>query len=91
MDADTTATGSGTADDPWVRRTPPGTSEYRRHRDESADPPELVCQVGMTKLRSLARCRGYRGRFAMDVPPLLEHLGLVEVGHEPRGNTLRAR
>jgi hypothetical protein len=34
---------------------------------------------------------GYRGRFAMYVPPLLEHLGLVELEHEPRNNRVRAR
>jgi hypothetical protein len=28
-------TGSGTADDPWVLRTPPGTSEYWMHRDDN--------------------------------------------------------
>ena len=39
-------TASGTAADPWVLRTPPGTSEFTMHRDDSADPPELVCQVG---------------------------------------------
>jgi hypothetical protein len=132
-------TGSGTAEDPWVLRTPPGTSEYRMHRDDAADPPELVCQVGSTKLRYLARClddvpamlrdagdwvelgsadegktpkdgtleawarsadnpvggwyglrKGYRGRFAMYVPPLLEHLGLVELEHNPRGNRIRS-
>ena len=133
-------TGSGTPDDPWVLRTPPGTSEYLMHRDDAADPPELVCQVGSTKLRYLARCvedvpamlrehgdwmelgsadenkpakegtleawarsesnpvggwyglrNGYRGRFAMYVPPLLEHLGLVELEHNPKNNRLRAR
>jgi hypothetical protein len=133
-------TGSGTPDDPWVLRTPPGTSEYRMHRDEAVDPPELVCQVGSTKLRYLARCiddaaamlrdhgdwmdlgsadenkpakdgtleawarsetnpvggwyglrKGYRGRFALYVPPLLEHLGLVELEHNPRNNRVRAR
>ena len=40
------ATGSGTKDDPWVLKTPPGTSEYQMWRDEAADPPALVCQVG---------------------------------------------
>ena len=35
--------------------------------------------------------KGYRGRFAMYVPPLLEHLGLVELEHNPRNNRLRAR
>ena len=28
-------TGSGTAADPWVLRTPPGTSEFTMHRDDS--------------------------------------------------------
>ena len=133
-------TGSGTSDDPWVLRTPPGTSEYRMHRDDRADPPELVCQVGSTNLSYLGRClddvptmlrvhgdwmelgsadenkpakegtleawarsgsnpvggwyglrKGYRGRFAMYVPPLLEHLGLVELEHNPKNNRLRAR
>jgi hypothetical protein len=135
-----TSSGTGTAEDPWVLRTPPGTSEYTMHRDDEADPPELVCQVGSTKLRYLARClddvpamlraagdwvelgsadegkaakdgtleawarsednpvggwyglrKGYRGRFAMYVPPLLEHLGLVELEHNARGNRVRAR
>jgi hypothetical protein len=135
-----TGTGTGTVDDPWVIKTPPGTSEFTMHRDDSADPPELVCTVGTTKLRYLARClddvpamlaahgewmdlgsadenkpakdgtleawgraddnaaggwyglrKGYRGRFAMYVPPLLEHLGLVELEHNPRNNRVRAR
>ncbi len=34
--------------------------------------------------------KGYRGRFAMYVPPLLEGLGLVELEHEPRNNRVRA-
>jgi hypothetical protein len=50
------ATGSGTKDDPWVLRTPPGTSEYTMYRDEAADPPALVCQVGKTTLRYQLRC-----------------------------------
>ncbi|MCD6021400.1 MAG: hypothetical protein K0R20_1110 [Actinomycetia bacterium] len=41
--------GSGTREDPWILKTPPGTSEYRMWRDE-ADPPTLVCEVGSTKL-----------------------------------------
>jgi len=44
------AEGSGSKDDPWRLRTPPGTSEYTIHRDESLDPPALVCQVGKTTL-----------------------------------------
>jgi hypothetical protein len=133
------ATGSGTADDPWVLRTPPGTSEYRLHRDPDADPPTLVCMVGTTKLLYQLRCiedlhamltahgdwmelgsadeqkpakdgtveawaraadnpvggwyglrKGYRGRFGMYLPPLLEHLGLAELEHNPRNNRMRA-
>jgi len=45
-----TAEGSGAKDDPWRLRTPPGTSEYTIHRDETLDPPALVCQVGKTTL-----------------------------------------
>ena len=131
--------GTGTAEDPWVLKPRLGTSEYTIHRDDGADPPELVCQVGSTKLRYLARCiddvpemlrehgdwmdlgstdenkqpkdgtleawagschnpaggrdglrKGYRGRFAMYVPPLLENLGLVELEHNPRNNRIRA-
>lgn len=134
-----TSSGSGTKDDPWILKTPPGISEFQMYRDDDADPAELVCQVGSTKLRYLARCvddvpallaqhgdwmdlgsaderqaakdgtleawarseenpvggwyglrNGYRGRFAMYVPPLLEHLGLVELEHNPRNNRVRA-
>jgi len=48
--------GKGTADDPWVLKTPPGTSEYRMYRDETSDPPSLVCIVGSTKLSYQLRC-----------------------------------
>ncbi|HUR83708.1 MAG TPA: hypothetical protein VMY78_00050 [Solirubrobacteraceae bacterium] len=44
------AGGEGTRDDPWVLKTPPGTSEYRMYRDEVADPPVIVCQVGSSQL-----------------------------------------
>ncbi|MGC5173279.1 DUF6855 family protein [Microbacterium sp. DT81.1] len=32
---------------------------------------------------------GYRGRFGMYLPPLLEKLGLAELTHDPRGNQMR--
>jgi hypothetical protein len=132
--------GTGTAADPWVLRTPPGTAEYHLHRDDSVDPPLLICQVGSTRLTYLARVvedmmamlrahgdwmplgaadeqkpaaegtveawgrsaenpvggwygqrKGYRGRLAMYLPPLLEELGLVELEHLPRNNRVRAR
>ena len=35
--------------------------------------------------------KGYRGRFGMYLPPLLEALGLAELEHQPRNNRMRAR
>lgn len=135
-----TLEGKGDRGDPWVLKTPPGTSTYTLYRDDSVDPPLLVCQVGSTKLTYLARAvedlhawlvsqrdwvllgssdeqkepspgtveawgrdpsnpvggwygqrKGYRGRFALYVPPLLEALGLVELEHHPKNNRVRAR
>lgn len=48
--ANVTATGTGTREDPWVLRTPPGSSEYHMYRDEAAEPPAVVCVVGKTTL-----------------------------------------
>ena len=33
--------------------------------------------------------KGYRGRFGMYLPPLLEALGLAELTHDPRNNRIR--
>jgi hypothetical protein len=131
--------GQGTRADPWRLKTPPGSSDYTMYRDETADPPALVCDVGSTRLSYQLRCiedlhamlkehgdwmdlgaadeskeaapgtveawgrspdnpvagfyglrKGYRGRFGMYVPPLLEALGLAELTHEKRGNRMRA-
>ncbi len=131
--------GSGTREDPWELQTPPGTSSYTLYRDETSDPPQLVCQVGSTKLTYRLRAiedlhamlkahgdwmplgaadeqkpaadgsveawgrspdnpvggwyglrKGYRGRFGMYLPPLLEALGLAEVTHDPKNNRMRA-
>jgi hypothetical protein len=133
------AQGEGTRERPWNLKTPPGTSEYQMYRDESADPPALVCQVGSTRLSYHLRCvedlhamlkthgdwmplgaadeqkaaaegtvegwarspdnpvggwyglrKGYRGRFGLYVPPLLEALGLAELTHDARNNRMRA-
>jgi len=130
---------SGTKEDPWVLKTPPGASEYTMYKDERADPPSLVCQVGSTKLTYQLRAvedlhawlleqgdwvdlgaadekkdaadgtveafgrdetnpvggwyglrTGYRGRFGMYLPPLLEELGLAELTHDARKNRMRA-
>ena len=64
----TAMTGTGTKADPWVLRTPPGTSEYRIYRDESADPPALVCVVGSTTL-------SYRLRAIEDLHAWLKERG----------------
>ncbi|MBZ0300656.1 MAG: hypothetical protein K8J31_12985 [Anaerolineae bacterium] len=50
------STGQGTKADPWVLKTPPGTSEYTLYRDESLDPPALICTVGKTVLSYDLRC-----------------------------------
>ena len=49
------ATGTGTKEDPWQLTTPPGTSGYQMWRDDAADPPVIVCQVGGTQLKYDAR------------------------------------
>src|ERR1700691_3235026 len=48
--------GNGTAEQPWVLKTPPGTSDYEAYKDAAADPPALVVQVGKTQLRYQLRC-----------------------------------
>jgi hypothetical protein len=134
------ATGSGTKQDPWQLKTPPGTSDYTMYKDESHDPPILVCTVGKTVLHYDLRAindlremlkehgewvdlgsadeqkhakkdtieawarsednpiggwyglkKGYRGRFGMYMPPLMEALGLVELEHNAKGNRMRAK
>jgi hypothetical protein len=134
------AQGQGTKADPWVLKTAPGTSDYQMWRDETADPPALVCQVGSTQLKYNLRAiddlaamlkkhgdwmplgaadeqkpaadgtveawgrasdnpvggwygtrKGYRGRFGMYLPPLLEALGLAELTHDAKNNRMRAK
>ncbi len=131
--------GEGTPDDPWKLKTPPLTSEFEAWRDEAADPPALVVQVGKTRLSYQLRAledaaamlavhgdwmplgnadegkpvkdgtleawarsdtnpvggyyglrKGYRGRFANYVGPVLELLGLAELEHNARNNRIRA-
>lgn len=35
--------------------------------------------------------KGFRGRFGMYIPPLMEKLGLAELTHETRNNKMRAK
>ena len=50
------ATTAGTKQNPWNLKTPPGTSEFQAYREETADPPALVVQVGKTQLRYHLSC-----------------------------------
>jgi hypothetical protein len=47
---------AGTKQNPWKLKTPPGTAEFEAYRDEAADPPALVVQVGKTQLKYQLRC-----------------------------------
>ena len=48
--------GKGTRQEPWILKTPPGTSEFSAFRDGELDPPALVVQVGKTELRYQIQC-----------------------------------
>jgi len=61
-------TGSGIPDDPWTLQTPSLRSQYQIYRDETADPPALVCLVGTTELR-------YRLSAIEDLHQMLEAYG----------------
>jgi hypothetical protein len=68
------ADGSGTSDDPWRLKTPPLTSDYLMYRDETSDPPSIVCLVGKTELR-------YRLQAIEDLHAMLQaHGGWIELG-----------
>lgn len=66
--------GTGTKADPWQLQTPPGTSEYTMYRDDTANPPVIVCQVGKTTLL-------YDARAIDDLHKMLkEHGDWMELG-----------
>lgn len=132
--------GSGTKENPWQLKTPPGTSDFTMHKDVKDGKEILVCTVGKTILHYDAKClndlhamlkkhgdwmelgsadeqkpakeetveawgrspknpvggwyglkKGFRGRFGMYVPPLMEALGLAEVTHDIKNNKMRAK
>jgi len=47
---------TGTHESPWVLSTPSGSSQFEAYRDETAEPPALVVQVGKTQLKYDLRC-----------------------------------
>ena len=49
-------TGSGTRNDPWLLKTPSGSSEFQAFRDDALVPPALVIVSGKTELRYHLRC-----------------------------------
>ncbi|HEX3519420.1 MAG TPA: hypothetical protein VHT29_10350 [Solirubrobacteraceae bacterium] len=65
-------TGEGTERDPWLLKTPPGSSEYSMYRDEPNG--VLVCVVGRTQL-------GYQLRAIEDLHTMLrEHGDWIALG-----------
>jgi hypothetical protein len=48
--------GLGTKEQPWLLKTPSGSAAFKMYRDETAEPPALVCLVGKTELRYHLRC-----------------------------------
>jgi len=60
--------GTGTKGDPWRLKTPSGSSEYLMYRDETAEPPAIVCVVGKTVL-------GYQLRAIEDLHAMLKQHG----------------
>jgi hypothetical protein len=64
--------------------------------DEQKDPiPDTVEAWGRSTTNPVGGWyglkKGFRGRFANYVPPVLEALGLAEVEHNARNNRMRAR
>jgi len=41
---------AGTKEDPWVLKTPPGTSGFTMYKETGKTPPLLICTVGKTIL-----------------------------------------
>ena len=54
--SNSSAMGNGTREHPWMLKTPSGSSEYQMYKDETANPPSLICTVGKTELRYQLRC-----------------------------------
>ena len=50
------AKAKGSPTDPWVLKTPPGTSEFTMHREALNGTDILVCTVGKTVLHYEYRC-----------------------------------
>src|SRR6202165_5917882 len=60
--AKTSVKGSGTKQSPCQLTTQSGSSEYLMYKDESLNPPAIVCMVGKTELRYQLRAIEEIGR-----------------------------
>jgi hypothetical protein len=47
---------AGTKENPWKLKTPLGISDFEAYKDEAANTPALVVQVGSTQLRYHLHC-----------------------------------
>ena len=68
-----------------ARRGRRAEARGRRHRRGLG---QIRVESGCRLVRLLRK--GYRGRFGMYLPPLLEALGLAELTHDARNNRMRA-
>ena len=75
--------GSGSKDDPRQLRTPPGNSEYLAWKEEDADPPRIVVQVGKTQL-------SYQLRALQDAAEMLRaHGDWMPLGNADEGKPVK--
>ena len=75
--------GTGTAEDPWILKTPPQTSEFHVWKDEAQDPPALVVQVGKTRL-------SYQLRALEDAHAMLsDHGDWMPLGNADEGKPVK--
>lgn len=81
--------GKGTKEQPWVLKTPPGTSEYTMYKDEAHDPPILVCTVGKTVLHYDLRCINDLHVMLKEHGDWME-LGSTDEGKDPKAGTVEA-
>ena len=76
--------GSGSKDDPWQLKAPPGSSDFLAWQDEGADPPRLVVQVGKTQL-------SYQLRALQDAAEMLRaHQDWMPLGNADEGKPVKA-
>ncbi|MDN5205304.1 hypothetical protein QQ008_28225 [Fulvivirgaceae bacterium BMA10] len=79
----------GTKENPWILKTPPGSSEYQMYKDIKDGREILVCTVGSTVLHYDARC-------IEDLHQMLKAhgdwmlLGSADEKKEPKPDTIEA-